>query len=303
LDNGVPDHQPKARLSTAALGALCGIAAATCWAAGFVAAKHGISVGRAPSDLAFHRFVWSGLLMLPMVLRAGIADLGGLGWTRGVVILLLAGPLQAIISYSGFVLAPLGHGAVIHPGASAFGGVVLAYLVLGEPLTRARIIGVVIIVLGLIVFAGEAITTIRGHALTGDLLFATAGLLWAGFTICLRGWRTNGMLAAQVVGVLSLILYGPLYALFIGFDRMVAVGLTENLIQIAVQGVFAGLLALYLFARTVTALGAARASMFPTLVPAMAILIGYLALGEVPSVAQLVGLAIVVIGFRFALKP
>jgi drug/metabolite transporter (DMT)-like permease len=299
----LPDQHPRAALSATAFGVLCGIAAAACWAAGFVAAKHGIAVGLAPADLAFHRFVWSGLLMLPVMLRAGPVDLGGLGWKRGLIILTLAGPLQAIISYTGFTTAPLGHGAVIHPGTAALGGLVLAYLALGEPLTRARIIGLAAIILGLAVLAGEAITTIRGNALTGDLLFATAGFMWAAFTTCLRGWRTGGMPAAQVVGVLSLLIYAPLYALLFGFERMAAAGLVENLIQIAVQGVFAGLLALYLFARAVTTLGAGRASMFPALVPPMTMLIGFLAIGEVPTLPQLIGLAIVVAGFRFALKP
>jgi drug/metabolite transporter (DMT)-like permease len=283
-------------------GTLCGIAAATCWAAGFVAAKHGIATGLAPVDLAFHRFVWSGLLLVPALLRAGAADLGGVGWIRGLVVLMLAGPLQAIVSYTGFLFAPLGHGAVIHPAAAALAGLVLAYFVLGEPLTRARILGVAAIVAGLMVLAGEAVTTIGGGALTGDLLFATAGFMWAVFTTCIRRWGTSGIMAARIVGALSLALYAPLYATVFGFDRIIAAGLRENLIQIAVQGVFAGLLALYLFARAVTALGAGRASTFPALVPALTILIGLLTLGEIPSLAQIAGLAIVGLGFRFALR-
>jgi len=64
------------------------------------------------------------------------------------------------------------------------------------------------------------------------------------------------------------------------------------------QGVFAGPGATFLFARAVTLLGAGRAVLFTALVPAITLLMGYLALGEVPSVSQLVGLVIVVIGFR-----
>lgn len=295
------DKNPSA--SAATIGTLCGIAAATFWAAGFVAAKHGIAIGLAPADLAFHRFVWSGLLLFPTVLRAGLSDLAGLGWRRGLVILVLAGPLQAIVSYTGFTTAPLGHGAVIHPAAAALGGLVLAYLVLGEPLSRGRVLGVATILIGLVVLAGEAVTTIGHQALVGDFLFATAGLMWAVFTICLRQWRASGIVAAQVVGALSLVLYAPLHALLFGFQRMAAVGLADNLVQIAVQGVFAGLFALYLFGRAVTALGAGRASTFPTLVPGLTILIGLIALGEVPTIPQLAGLAIVALGFRFALKP
>ena len=99
---------PTARfgLSTTAIGALCGVAAATCWAAGFVAAKHGLAKGLSPADLAFHRFVWSGLLLLPLMAKEGSGNLGGVGWRRGLIILVLAGPLQAIISYTGFTFAP-----------------------------------------------------------------------------------------------------------------------------------------------------------------------------------------------------
>jgi drug/metabolite transporter (DMT)-like permease len=299
----LPHQHTRTGLSATAVGVMCGVAASVCWAIGFVAGKHGIAAGLGPPDLAFHRFVWTGLLMVPLVARAGLSDLGGLGWTRGLIILVLAGPPQAMLNYTGLTLTPLGHGAVIQPGSAALGGILLAFLVLGEPLTRARIIGVIAIVLGLLVLAGEAITAIRGGALSGDLMFSAAGMTWALFTICLRGWRTSGMLAAQVVGVLSLLVYAPLFWMLSGFERMMAAGLAENLLQAVAQGGFAGLLALYLFARAVTALGAGRASMFPALVPPMTILIGFLAIGEVPTIPQLIGLAIVVTGFWFALRP
>ncbi len=296
--------QPAARapLSSSTFGTLCGVAAAMCWAGGFVAAKHGLAVGLSPTDLAFHRFVWSGLLLVPVMAQAGFRDLGGVGWRAGLIILVLAGPLQAISSYTGFTVAPLGHGAVIHPGSAALAGSLLAYFILHEKLTRTRVIGIAGIILGLLIFAGEAITHLGGKAPLGDALFAGAGIMWAIFTICLRSWGISGITAARVVGVLSLLVYAPLFALFIGFDRMIAAGLPENLIQMAVQGGFAGLLAIYLFARSVTALGAGRASTFPALVPVFTIAIGFLVLGEVPSLLQLIGLAVVATGFRFALK-
>lgn len=299
-------HSPSSApswFSARVVGTLCGIAAAAFWAAGLVAAKHGVAVGLTPADVAFHRFVWSGVFLVPALWRMGIPDLGGAGWTRGLIVLLLAGPLQAIASYTGFTLAPLGHGAVIHPASAALGGLLLATFILKEPLSRARLIGVIAIVCGLVVFAGEAITSIGLHALAGDSMFATAGLLWAVFTICLRRWRMDGMHAAIIVGALSLFIYAPLHAAIFGFHTMIAAGWLENLIQVAVQGVFAGLLALFLFARAVSALGAGRASTFPTLVPGLTMLIGFLALGDIPTPMQLLGLAIVVVGFRFAMKP
>jgi drug/metabolite transporter (DMT)-like permease len=48
----------------------------------------------------------------------------------------------------------------------------------------------------------------------------------------------------------------------------------------------------------VVLLGVARAALYPSLVPPFTLLIGYLTLGELPSVSQLIGLVIVVAGFR-----
>ncbi len=298
----VSETTTRAGLSATTIGILCGIGAALCWALGFVGAKHGIAVGFAPADLAFHRFVWSGVLLLPMMMRAGLGTLGGVGWWRGLVILVLAGPPQAILNYTGLTFAPLGHGAVIQPANAALGGLLLAYLILGEPLSRSRIIGVVGIILGLLVLAGEAVGSLGGQAAYGDALFAAAGISWAVFTTCLRKWGTNGLTAARIVGVLSLLVYAPIHAALFGFDRMIALGLFENLLQVLVQGVFSGLLAIYLFVRAVTALGAGRASTFPALVPTFTVILGILILGDIPTLAQLAGLAIVGIGFRFALK-
>jgi drug/metabolite transporter (DMT)-like permease len=291
-----------ARSSGILIGVLCGIAAALGWAAGFVAAKHGVAIGFSPADLALHRFLWSGLLLMPLVLRDGIADLGGIGWGRGLVMSVLSGPPQAIIAYTGFMLVPLGHGTTIQPACAALFGLILATLVLGERLTGQRFIGGITIIAGLMVFGAESITFIGSHGVGGDLLFATAGLFWATFGTLLRFWHVSGTRAVAVVGALSVVVFAPLHALFVGYDGILRMGWPENLLQVVVQGVLAGMLPIYLFARAVILLGAGRAATFPALVPGFSLIIGYLALGVIPSIPQLVGLLIVVVGFRFTMR-
>jgi drug/metabolite transporter (DMT)-like permease len=83
---------------------------------------------------------------------------------------------------------------------------------------------------------------------------------------------------------------------------MIALGLTENLVQLTMQGIFAGAGATYLFTRSVVLLGAGRAAVFPSLVPGFTLLIGFLVLGELPTLAQLAGFAIVLVGFRMTQK-
>jgi drug/metabolite transporter (DMT)-like permease len=284
------------------IGTLCGIGAALGWAAGFVAAKHGVSVGFTPADLAFHRFFWSGLLLTPLAVRDGFADLGGIGWGRGLVMSVLSGPPQAMVAYTGFLLVPLGHGTTIQPACAALFGLILATAMLGERPTGQRIFGAAAIIAGLMVFGWESITTIGNQGVGGDLLFVTAGFFWAMFGTLLRYYRMSGTRAVAVVGVLSLVVYAPLHALFVGYGGLLHMSLFENMLQIVVQGLLAGVLPIYLFARAVILLGAGRAATFPALVPGFSLIIGYFALGVIPSIPQVAGLVIVVIGFRFALR-
>ena len=291
-----------AKSSGILVGVLCGIGASVGWAAGFVAAKHGVAVGFSPADLAFHRFFWSGLLLIPLALREGLLDLGGIGWSRGFVMSVLSGPPQAMIAYTGFMLVPLAHGTTIQPACAALSGLILASLVLHEKPTSQRIIGGVTIIAGLLVFGVESLTTTGSHGVGGDLLFATAGLFWATFGTLLRLWHVSGTRAIAIVGALSVLVYAPLHAFLVGYDGILRMGLVENILQAVVQGLLAGALPIYLFARAVILLGAGRAATFPALVPGFALIIGFVTLGVVPSIAQLVGLVIVVIGFRFALR-
>jgi drug/metabolite transporter (DMT)-like permease len=79
---------------------------------------------------------------------------------------------------------------------------------------------------------------------------------------------------------------------------MLAAGFLENLLQAVVQGALAGAGAIFLFTRAVVLLGVSRAAVFPSLVSPFVLLIGFLALGIVPSISQFIGLAVVLIGFR-----
>ncbi|MCG2632116.1 DMT family transporter [Bradyrhizobium sp. WYCCWR 13023] len=283
----------------ALLGVVCGLSAALFWALGFAGTRHGLKVGFTPVDLLVHRYVWSGIAFLPLVLRAGISDLCGIGWGRGLALMVLGGPVMSLISYTGFLFVPLGHGSVIQPSCATLGGLLLAALFLKERISVSRLTGAIVIVGGLGVIGAESIGHIGIDGVQGDLIFVLTGLMFAGFGALLRHWRVSAVSAALVINVLSLLLL-PIYIATVGPAHIAAIGLTENAIQALAQGVLAGPAALYLFAVSVQRLGVARAAVFPACVPALTLLTGWLLLGEPPTMLQAAGLVIVLCGFYLA---
>ena len=283
----------------ALLGVVCGLAAALFWALGFAATRHGLKAGFTPVDLLVHRYVWSGIAFLPLVLRAGISDLCGIGWGRGLVLMVLGGPVMSLISYSGFLFVPLGHGSVIQPSCATLGGLLLAAVVLKERISASRLTGALVIVAGLGVIGAESIGHIGADGIQGDLIFVLAGFMFAGFGAMLRRWRVSAVPAALVINVLSLLLV-PVCVATVGLAHMAAIGVTENAIQALAQGVLAGPAALYLYAVSVQRLGVARAAVFPACVPALTLLTSWLLLGEPPTMLQTAGLVTVLCGFYLA---
>ncbi|MCP1910876.1 MULTISPECIES: DMT family transporter [Bradyrhizobium] len=281
------------------LGVACGLGAALCWALGFVATRHGLKVGFTPVDLLMHRFLWSGIVFLPLVVRAGLRDLCGIGWGRGMALMLLGGPVMSLISYAGFMFVPLGHGSVIQPSCATLGGLFLAVVLLKEAVSLSRAAGAVVIVVGLAVIGSESIGHMGPSAVIGDLIFVATGLMFAGFATLVRYWRVSAFSVASVISVLSLSLF-PLYAVSGGLARDAAIGLHENTLQAIAQGILAGPAAMYLFAVSIQRLGVARAAVFPATVPVLTLLLGWLLIGEPPTTLQAAGLAAVLAGFYLA---
>ncbi len=281
------------------LGIACGAGSALCWAAGFVAARHGVLIGMSPLVLSLHRYVWAGLALLPIAALGGFGDLGRIGPWRAVTLTLFGGLPLALWSYYGYIYVPLGHGAIIQPSCAALGGLVLSHLVLHEGLPLRRVFGAAAIIAGLVIIGIEALHTIGAQGFFGDMLFVAAGSSFAMFGMLLRLWRISAMPAVALTSIVSLV---GLPLMLFDVNNFIAAGLAQNLLQAIVQGVFAGAGGVYLFTRAAILLGAGRAALFPALVPPFTLLIGFVTLGEAPSISQLIGLAVVVIGFWLTQK-
>ena len=276
-----------------------GLTASVIWGAYLAFARSGVVGGLAPLDFVLLRYLTAGAIMLPLLLRFGLPTLGGIGWPRGLVLAALAGPAFILFGTLGYRWAPLAHGAVVQPAVVTIGTMALAVLLLRERIAATRWLGVGVLTLGLTLVAGAGWGT--SDAWRGDLAFAAAGLLWAGFTIACRAWGVDPLRATAVVAVLGGVASVPLWRGFGDPSAMFALGGRVLVTQALVQGVLSGVVAVYAYGRAVAALGAARAAIFAALVPVMAVIAGVPIAGEWPVGLQWPGLAIVLAGLSLAM--
>ncbi|MBV8776522.1 MAG: EamA family transporter, partial [Alphaproteobacteria bacterium] len=79
------------------------------WAAWIVAVRLGIRTSLTPWDITALRFGVAGLILLPYLLKKGLA-FDRLGWL-GLSGILLGGAPAVLVSYGGLVFAPAAHAA------------------------------------------------------------------------------------------------------------------------------------------------------------------------------------------------
>ncbi len=116
----------------------------------------------------------------------------------------------------------------------------------------------------------------------GHALFLCAGLAWAFYTVALRGARLDGLHAAAISAVGSMILYLPIYWMLpgtaIGRAPWFDIGL-----QALVQGILTAIISLMLYGKAVSTLGASSGAAFAALCPALTAVMAIPLLGEWPQ--------------------
>jgi drug/metabolite transporter (DMT)-like permease len=277
-----------------ARGALYGLAAVSIWAAFIVVARLGLRTSLTPWDIAAIRFAVSGSLLLPYVIRKGLA-LERLGWTGLAAVVAGCGAPMVLLANAGLLFAPAAHAGALFPGVTPLMVAILAAALLREAFTSRKRIGCTLIVMGVIGIVWGAGGTIGAPQNIGHLLFLSAGLAWACYTVAMRRARLDGLHAAGLAAATSLALYLPIYVYFAGTSVFKA-ALLDIALQAIVQGVLTGIVALLLYGRMVSILGATSGAGFLALTPAMTALMGIPILGELPSAIDWMAIVVISIG-------
>ena len=274
------------------LGLAAAAATVALWSGFVLISRFGVSHDLAPIDLAALRFAISGLVMLPVLLRLG---LGGLGLGRALLLAGTGGLGFALFAYHGFLFAPAAHGGVLMPGSLPLFTAVLAVLVLGERLPRAKWTALALILTGIAGLGGGALMSGGDGVWRGDLLFLTASICWACFTIALRRWQVAPMRATALVAVLAAALYLPVYVVLLD-GRLAEVPAVTLAYQGVYQGICAVILSLFAFSTAVRHLGVTTTTMITASVPAVVSIAAAFLLDEPLTLAVALGVAAVIAG-------
>ncbi len=275
-------------------GALYGLAAVCIWAAFIVVSRLGVSTSLTPWDVAAIRFSVAGLLLLPYLLRKKLA-LDRLGWIGLMAIAIGSGAPMVLLVSAGLLFAPAAHAGALFPGVMPLMVAMLAAVLLKEAFTPQKVGGLILIVLGAIGIVWASGGTIGTRQNIGHLLFLCAGLAWAGYTVAMRRARLDGLHAAAISAVVSLVLYVPIYAVATQASVLRA-PLFDVVLQAVVQGVLTAILALLLYGRLVAIFGATGGAAFVALTPVMTALLAIPVLGEWPSAVDLIAIGLISIG-------
>lgn len=285
------------------LGILCGLATSLIWGVQAVVSRHAMLSGLSPADVTILRFTAASAVLIPWAAtRIRPFPVGALGWKRAWFMALLIGPLYSLILVGGAAYAPALHSSIISPGLIPVFTALLVFLVTGERAGRMRLAGLCVIVAGIAIFSRDALmaTPSRPDAWIGDLLFVLIAVMWSIFGLQARRWGASSVEVTVASCVLALPLLG-IVALALPV-HMAQVPVAEVALQAFYQGVLVGVVALYLYARTVATLGAARATLFLPLVPVVTAACSALILAEYPSAAEIAGMAVVILGMVIAFR-
>ncbi len=280
------------------VGALCALGTIIIWAGWLVAMRVGMAGNLGVLDLIALRFTVAGAILLPVVLRRGLA-LDRLGWTGLFAIAVGGGAAYNLAVGAGLIFAPVSHASAFTQGVLPLTTAILAAIVLKETLSPLRKVGIALIIAGAATIAGIGVATL-GRESIGHAILVSATLLWAAYTVVLRRSRLDGLHATAIAAVASAGVYLPIYFLLVGPQRLLAAPTFELLWQGVYQGVLTGVVSMVLFGRAVALIGPSATTAFISLGPAIAALLAIPILHEWPTLTDWLGIAVISAGVYLA---
>jgi drug/metabolite transporter (DMT)-like permease len=237
---------------------------------------------------------WLGLSPLPARTTVSVGFFGGL--------------LYALLAYSGFAFAPALHASVLLPGSLPLWTALLAWWLLGDRITPMRAMGLGLIVLGDLLVGGLSLLHAfdGGQVWIGDVLFMTAAMCWATYSVLARHHGLNAVRATIAITTFACVTYLPVYAVLA--QTGVLPGQVFNapwgtlLFQAMFQGLGSVVVSGITFTQMIRHFGPVRSTMITALVPGLSALGAVWLLAEPMRWNLAAGLTLVTAGILFGVR-
>jgi drug/metabolite transporter (DMT)-like permease len=213
----------------------------------------------------------------------------------GVAALVLGGAPTVMLANAGLLFAPASHAGALFPGVMPLMVAVLAAVTLKEAFTPQKKAGFVLIATGVVGIVWGSGGTIGTTQNIGHLFFLGAALAFACYTVAMRRARLDGLHAAAISAVGSMLIYLPPYSILAGsglFDASPG----AIALQALVQGLLTAVLSYVAYGLAVGILGASSGAAFAASCPAMTAFMAIPILGEWPSAIDWMAIAVISVG-------
>jgi len=270
-----PEFHPNLRA-----GLLAWLITVTVGAGWQLATRFGVTTTLTPIDLALLRYVIPAFVLFPVLLWQGFLPKDQPVWI--LVLIVVGGGLPfGLLGMAGAQFAPASHMGALLPGSMPVFVALLSAIVLGQRFGRGRLVGLGIIILGVSCVVGTTLIGTAGGSqiLIGDMLFISAGVFWAIYTVAYRRSGLDPWHGAALICFWSSILVVPTW-LMSPNAALLDAPLPDIALQVAAQGILAGLIGLAAYGAAIRHLGASVAAVSGAVVPALTALGGFLLLGE-----------------------
>lgn len=307
-------------LSPKTVGLAAALVTVVIWTAFIVIARASADPSRHPSlnsfDIALARVLGASLVLLPWGwwlvrtrrLKGSLLGFSPLPLAVTAKVGLFGGLLYAVLAYSGFSFAPAAHASVLMPGSLPLWTALLAVLLLRDRLTRARAVGLALIVAGDLLVGGASLLRALdgGEVWKGDVLFMSAALCWGVYSVLARRYALDAVKATIAITAFAFIAYAPSYLLLLFLGVVPGHFLTAPLGDVAFQMVFQGVGSVVVsgiaFTKMIQHYGPVRSTMITALVPGLSALAAVLFLGEPLHWNLWAGLGLVTGGIVFGVR-
>lgn len=308
------------KLSPRSIGLIAAITTVLIWTSFIVIARASASHNLLPLDIGFLRILGASTVLLPWgwwLMRGprqtGTATCSFLGlsplpWRITAATGLFGGLLYAVLAYSGFFYAPALHASVLLPGSLPLWTSLLAMVILKDPISKNRAMGLACIVVGDVLVGGASLLKAfeGGEVWKGDVLFMSAAMCWGMYSVLVRRQGLNAIHATMAITAFACVTFVPIYGVsaWMGWipSHLATAPLNELWFQAVFQGVGSVAISGITFNMMIRHYGPVRSTMITALVPGLSALGALAVLGEPMQLNVLAGLALVTCGILFGVR-